>query len=380
MMPRSGNHLAPSFPLLASPQWQARRVLPPGRPSLTAGSLRTLLRLPLVPLILLALLATCPAAAAEHELLAKGGFAVTDQGSLDPWTARQDGVRVQQASVISGQASAEILRPHPNNLYQNVAESVSSFVFRMEFAVFDVADGDRSMNVLLYCGPGARSIAVNMRVGAGNRLQAFDGHAWRNLGELRALVTADPGRQGVWEGQQPVVNRLEVTGHLAARVPYYDVTLNGQTLAHVQFFQQALAADAHLGRVQLQALNASGNWLADQISLRPGPEPEPLQPLALLADFLEGPLAGVDEIVFAERVTGFDHYYANFGFKASSVPEYRVPTGWWLRSPRGPAYRAIWAISRLSTRPGARTIGPPPTASVRAACTAIPTPSPKIAS
>ena len=32
---------------------------------------------------------------------------------------------------------------------------------------------------------------------------------------------------------------------------------------------------------------------------------------------------GVEEIVFAERVCGFDHWYANFGFYAAPVRVYR---------------------------------------------------------
>ena len=33
----------------------------------------------------------------------------------------------------------------------------------------------------------------------------------------------------------------------------------------------------------------------------------------LLDKFLQGPLAGIDEIVFAVRVPGRDHWYVNFG-------------------------------------------------------------------
>jgi hypothetical protein len=64
----------------------------------------------------------------------------------------------------------------------------------------------------------------------------------------------------------------------------------------------------------------------------PAPEPENLlaeapkssepEPGRLLERFLEGPMAGVDEIVFAVRVCGFDHWYANFGYYSASVPEY----------------------------------------------------------
>jgi hypothetical protein len=256
-------------------------------------------------------------------LIANGGFQSLVDGRPEHWTCQPDAVRIQSASVISGDHSAEIVRPRGNNLFQAPGKAVSSFEFRMDFAVFSLTgDGDRTMNVLLYSGPGASRIAVNMRVGGGNRLQAHDGSAWQNIGNLTALPTADAGAEGVWDGEQPVVNRLTIVGHLAAQVPYYDVTLNSQTVKHVRLFQQSFPDGATVGRVQLQSLNAASNWLADNLSLVPGPEPEELPSPNLLARFLEGPMADVDEIVLAERVTEFDHYYATFGFLSSTVPEY----------------------------------------------------------
>ncbi len=62
----------------------------------------------------------------------------------------------------------------------------------------------------------------------------------------------------------------------------------------------------------------------------PAPEPENLlseapkapEPEPLLDQLLAGPMAGADEIVFAVRVCGFDHWYANFGYYSASVTEY----------------------------------------------------------
>ncbi|MFH1268289.1 MAG: hypothetical protein ABIK89_21420, partial [Planctomycetota bacterium] len=69
----------------------------------------------------------------------------------------------------------------------------------------------------------------------------------------------------------------------------------------------------------------------------PAPDPENLlaelpkndepEPGRLLETFLEGPMAGVEEIVFAVRVCGFDHWYANFGYYSASVPEYPPQRG-----------------------------------------------------
>ena len=51
------------------------------------------------------------------------------------------------------------------------------------------------------------------------------------------------------------------------------------------------------------------------------------KPGELLDAFLEGPMAGVDEIIFAVRIRGFDHWYANFGYYSASVPEYPPQQG-----------------------------------------------------
>ncbi len=51
----------------------------------------------------------------------------------------------------------------------------------------------------------------------------------------------------------------------------------------------------------------------------------------LLAKFLDGPMADVDEIVFAERIPGNDHWYANFGHYWCGRQEYptqRLPEDW----------------------------------------------------
>ena len=51
------------------------------------------------------------------------------------------------------------------------------------------------------------------------------------------------------------------------------------------------------------------------------------QPGELLERMLAGPMAKVDEIVFAVRVRGFDHWYANFGYYSASTPEYPPQRG-----------------------------------------------------
>lgn len=51
------------------------------------------------------------------------------------------------------------------------------------------------------------------------------------------------------------------------------------------------------------------------------------KPGELLREMLDGPLADVEEIIFAERVCGFDHWYANFGFYAAPIAEYPLQRG-----------------------------------------------------
>jgi len=310
----------------------------------------------LVPFLVPALFVLQAGGTYAAGLIANGNFQSVSEQGPDGWTGPAGRIRLQDSSVISGDYSVEVLRPYNNSLYQAPSEPVSSFVFQMDFAVFGmVAGGDRTMNILLYCGPGARSIAINMRVGGGDRLQAHDGTGWRNIGNLTAATTNDTGTKATWDGEQPVVNRLTIAGHLGAEVPYYNVTLNDETVKHVRLLQQAVPAGAVVGRVQLQAYNAPSNWLADNISLVPGPAPEEIPSPKLLAGFLEGPMAGVEDIVFAERVTEFDHYYATFGFLSSTVPEYPPQCGVDDEQP-APRFGEGGRLVRYNLRTGQRTV------------------------
>ena len=50
----------------------------------------------------------------------------------------------------------------------------------------------------------------------------------------------------------------------------------------------------------------------------------------MLKRFLDGPMKGVDEIVFAVRVPGRDHWYVTFGNYADHSPE--SPQTWASRT------------------------------------------------
>ncbi len=65
-----------------------------------------------------------------------------------------------------------------------------------------------------------------------------------------------------------------------------------------------------------------------------GSSPTAYQPGPMLQRFLDGPMAGCEEIVFAVRVPGRDHWYVTFGNYASFLPEPGGPSlqgrGWCL--------------------------------------------------
>jgi WD40 repeat protein len=75
------------------------------------------------------------------------------------------------------------------------------------------------------------------------------------------------------------------------------------------------------------------------------------QPDKMLKSFLDGPMAGIDEIIFAERVSGNDHWYANFGHYWCGREEYpaqRLPDDW----RPDPIYKPGGRLSRLNLRTG----------------------------
>ncbi len=79
------------------------------------------------------------------------------------------------------------------------------------------------------------------------------------------------------------------------------------------------------------------------------------KPGELLASMLTGPMAGADEIVFAERVGGFDHWYANFGYYSASITEYPPQRG--IEDERiPPCFGDGGRLCRLNLRTGERTV------------------------
>ena len=83
--------------------------------------------------------------------------------------------------------------------------------------------------------------------------------------------------------------------------------------------------------VVLGTWDATPAWAAPVTKKAPVQKKAPAKPLfppseepgTLLKPFLAGPMAGVEEIVFAVRVSGRDHWYVNFGNYAGDSPDFR---------------------------------------------------------
>jgi len=86
------------------------------------------------------------------------------------------------------------------------------------------------------------------------------------------------------------------------------------------------------------------------LAAEPEPPPPVWDPGPMLRSALEGPMAGFDEIVFAERISGRDHWYANFGHYCDDSPYARNVAFshdevWW-------AYGEGARLCRLNLRTG----------------------------
>jgi len=125
-------------------------------------------------------------------------------------------------------------------------------------------------------------------------------------------------------------------------------------------------AGAAVSQLLIQDAGSAGGQV-DPVLVAGLPAPEPPNLLAevpklptrerpdLLSEFLEGPMRGVEEIVFAERVPGGDHWYANFGHYwcgGEEYPQQRLPKGW---QPE-PIFKAGGRLCRLNLGTGKLTV------------------------
>ena len=111
------------------------------------------------------------------------------------------------------------------------------------------------------------------------------------------------------------------------------------------FFQNAGVKPPNVDPVCIVGLPRPGapNVLAKE------PKTDPRGTCRTLEEALKGPLAGTADIVFAVRVPGNDHWYANFGYYSSPVREYppqRAPDG--VRLP--PIYKQGGRLCKMDLR------------------------------
>lgn len=199
------------------------------------------------------------------ELIANGDFEAVSGDPLrfTGWTYSGSGALLEQASAISGQYSAELVAG--NHYIGQDFKPLSYFNLGMDFAVFPVGN-NRTMHLQLYNGS---TITVQMRVGDGNKLQAYDGSAWLDVPGLSAVkTTTDTGAQNVWDGEEPDVNSLRIVGYLDTPTPHYNVTLNDEMVSGVTIIR---SLQPHINRMRLAGISANSNWLVDNVSLVPEP-------------------------------------------------------------------------------------------------------------
>lgn len=87
------------------------------------------------------------------------------------------------------------------------------------------------------------------------------------------------------------------------------------TAAGLNGYLKAITAVSISTFAALSALSAAPVFAAEELSRTYAPGP-------MLAKFLDGPMKGCEEIIFAERVSMNDHWYVNFGYY-SNEPERR---------------------------------------------------------
>ena len=94
---------------------------------------------------------------------------------------------------------------------------------------------------------------------------------------------------------------------------------------------------------------------ADDVGNKSAADRSPSEPGPLLQRSLAGPLAGVEEVVFAERVPGHDHWYANFGYYwcgRVEYPEQRLPEDW----RPSPIFQSGGKLCRVNLATGGLTV------------------------
>jgi hypothetical protein len=222
-----------------------------------------------------------------------------------------------------------------------------------DLVVFEIQRGDSPPEGdAFHLGPleltsGLRAIAVHAFD------VTFDHPSARTLGRYRPYVF-DRAAGSLDDFRQNRLEPADTPGGfkaLAVGVDLSDLGYPAGAAVAGLFFQDAGLSGARVDPVMIAGL----------------PAPEPPNVLAkvpelpthgsgdLLRRFLQGPMADIEDVVFAERVPGNDHWYANFGYYRcgnQEYPEQRLPDDW----RPAPIFKRGGRLCRLSLRTGKLTV------------------------
>ena len=230
------------------------------------------------------LLAVSPAAAGE---LVNGNFESISGGNFTGWAVMPGSMGglalVESSSVISGNYSAEI---QPVGItWQGGLDYHANCTYSIDFAYFEPAYLNAYTYIAFYdssvnSGSSICEAGLAWRVDDDGEFYLYDNSAIE-IPEITVTPTVDDGGDGLWNGETPVLNHVELTTHFAGPTPCYDITVNGVTLTGLNYANQnsglgdSLAAvDAVAFRLQGHSAQA-GNWLVDNITMTPLPGPVP---------------------------------------------------------------------------------------------------------
>ena len=208
-------------------------------------------RLTLPAAIVAALAFAAPASAVN--LLVNGDFATND---LTGWTT------TGAAGVVDASSGAAVFvggGSPDGNLVQDFAAQTIAVTLSFEFVNGDPTGGDRATNFFLRGGVGGQ---INMRVRPGGDLQIFQsgGPSWQDI---------FPDGTAVNDGV--TVNTLSLTVNDFGANFDYDVTVNGNTVTGLGFFQN-LAPPEISGITFTNDFGATA-FTIDNVSVDPIPEP-----------------------------------------------------------------------------------------------------------
>lgn len=194
------------------------------------------------------------------------------------------GGQAHSAEVVKGTNSADKTKDGA----QNYTTDVSDVVFSLDFAVLTTSGKTARLSLAFANQSGYSAIDMDT---SNTAFRVLNGNTWGAVSGLAIVGTSDVSTYGIWNGEAPTKNHLVVTTHFDQAVPSYDIELNGVTVEGLTAFGGVAptnVADGLSGYVMLSGAGVARNWLVDNVSVTPIPEPSVL---SLLTTGLIGLLA-----------------------------------------------------------------------------------------